>query len=186
MAELPNWKIKRKTRTPAELRNVMSRDASVYLCSCLNSVKSGVQYKAQTEKRSQSAAGTFSFKKKRIRKKEKQDKPGEGESIELIAMRQFRKGLMMEIGKQGELNAERLEAIRTKSVQKDFLDADNYRKKQQQMKMKKELLSRSPLDNAIYMLRAMPRRGRKLVVTELKRTIPQGIRFLRSKPCSSA
>lgn len=185
MAELPNWKIKRKTKTPAEFRDLISRDASVYLCSCLNSVKSGVEYKAQTEKRCQSATGKFSFKKKRVRKREKGEVAGEGESIELIAMRQFRKGLMMEIGKQGELNAERLEAIRRMSVQKEFLDVDDYRQKQQEKKMKKELLSRSPLDNAIYMLRAMPRRGRKIVVTELKRSIPQGSRFLRSKPCTS-
>ena len=147
MAELPNWKIKRKTKTPVELRNVLSRDASVYLKSCLTSVKSGTDYKGQSGKRPQSAVGKFKFKEKRIRsgKKEERRKCEEGEeSIELIAMRQFRKGLMMEVGKQGEINAERLEVIRRMSVQKEFLDMEDYRKKQQGKKMKKELLSRSP------------------------------------------
>lgn len=185
MAELPNWKIKRKTRTPVEFRNVLSRDASTYLNSCLNSVKCGNRDKVKTSKRPQSAVGEFSFRRKRVKCREKVRKFEDGENIELIVMRQFRKGLMLEIGKQGEITAERLEVIRRRSVQKEFLDMEDYREKQQLKKMKRELLSRSPLDNAIYLLRAMPKRGRNLVIKELNTSIPHGTRFLNSRPSTS-
>jgi hypothetical protein len=186
IVELPNWKIKRKTKTPCDMRNALNKNASEYIASCLENTKKRRESDKKSE-RPQSAVNKFSYSPKRLKVKIKKNTEvprtplnGLDTPVGLVVIEQFRRGLLKEVERfSGELTPARLEMIRNSSVQKEFLDMDVFQEHRQRVKLKKEMLSRSPLDNAIYMLRAMSRRERKSVVRELYNSIPEGTRFTK-------
>ena len=200
IVELPNWKMKKKPRTPSGLRTVMTDSASEYLNNTLMTVKQGnlfskgrkspIGREIGEEKgkdgcgvRPHTAGIKLYQKSKRIQVKKHKDLTklnGLETPVGLVVMEQFRRGLLKEVERySGELTPAKLQMIRNSSVQKDLLDMNNFMEEKQRAKLKKEMLSRSPLDNAIYMLRAMPKKERTSVVKELNCIIPEGTRFIK-------
>jgi hypothetical protein len=200
IVELPNWKMKKKPRTPSALRTVMMDSASEYLNSTLMTVKQGNFFskgrksaaavergddkgRDKCEIRPHTAGIKLYQKSKRIKVKKAKDSTklnGLDTPVGLVVMEQFRRGLLKEVERySGELTPAKLQMIRNSSVQKELLDMNTFMEEKQRVKLKKEMLSRSPLDNAIYMLRAMPKKERTSVVKELNCIIPEGTRFIK-------
>ncbi|OMJ72521.1 hypothetical protein SteCoe_29015 [Stentor coeruleus] len=183
---LPNFKFKRRTRTPEYLRNVCSRTGMIHLEKRLSEVNTPVHSENTTPKMNMTRPATagqrvmHKVRHKRVYMEEMAtmnfkhfDTP-----VELVAMAQFRKGLMKEIESHHfHMTPEHIEKVRCNSVQQDLLDLQKLKRKKQDNKIKRELISRSHLGNAIYMLRALPNSTRAVLAKSLNEILPPGSRF---------
>lgn len=184
--DLPNYKIRKHSRTPEKMRSVLLRPGKEYLEKRLEMLRTAPVTRVSTPAQVQKRSNTMD---KRASLRESKERVGLDNvpmmkikdfrmPIDLLVMAQFRKGILKELDKHHvDLTVEKLSEIKNASVKKELLDVENFKEKKQRKKLNRELISRSPLDNAIYMIRAMSGEKRNRIACELFQAIPAGTRF---------
>jgi hypothetical protein len=184
--DLPNFKFRKHTRSPVNLRNLCNTQGVNHLEQRLTFLQTAPSSLAPTPvylKVLKSGRSLITPKRKSKHKSKTEHKAtikfsSLDASIEFIAMDQFRKGIINEIKQNNsELTPQKLNIIKSNSVQKDLIDLKNFNHHKQVQKQKKELVSRGYLSNAVYSIRAMKPNSKVLVFKKLKTSIPSATRF---------
>lgn len=84
------------------------------------------------------------------------------------------------------IGPENIAEIRKKYVPKDYLDHINSKKNIQIKKYRDELLSRNPLNNAMYQIRALSRESKRKIFSNLESALPCESRFNALKKSHAA
>ena len=187
---LPNFKFRRFTRSPLHLQNIANIQGINYLEQKLTFLSTAPCSRNSTPIHNSKRPASGIKKNSTLLSRKKHYKRTETTPImkydntempvEFIVMDQFRKGIIKEIEKyQPELTLEKLNEIKSNSVQKELINIDKFKEVKQVQKNKKELISRNYLDNAIYMIRALPNSSKVALKKELRELIPSGSRFYR-------
>lgn len=184
---LPNYKFCKRSKTPANLRNLCSTEGKTYLAEKLHTLRtapnSGLQTPiTPTRKSTEKVEKIKSSNKSKTRTQrifratvlvDNVEMP-----IEYIVMNQIRKNIFSEIEKKNPfLTSNNQEFTRYTSAKTGVINVDAFLNTKQVEKQKKELVSRSCLTNAAYQIRALPNSIKIQLSKNLKKSIPSGTRF---------